>query len=49
MDLARMLDRLALDGYRMTDEQPRSGVAGWRVADIGEFHGTMLQLAADSD
>ena len=30
-------------------ENPRSGIPGWEVRDLGEMHGALFQLARDTD
>lgn len=45
-NIEKQLEALEARGVLPTDKSPRDGVGGWRVADIGEFNGVILQLAA---
>ncbi len=46
-DLAEAIEQLASDGIECTDIAARAGILDWRVADIGELHGALMQLTED--
>ena len=46
-DLAAQLDVLEHGGIEPTDNAPRSGILDWKVADVGEIHGAIVQLTQD--
>lgn len=49
-DLEQHLERLQAGGQIPIDKQARDGILDWRVADIGEVCGALLQLTdANSD
>jgi methylmalonyl-CoA/ethylmalonyl-CoA epimerase len=48
-DVPQELGRLSQDGFMTTDDGPRDGIVDWSVADIGELHGAIVQLARDDD
>lgn len=43
-DIEGHLRRLESAGLSPLDPEPRDGILGWRVADIAEVHGVLLQL-----
>lgn len=43
-DLESHLERLDSTGLSPIDPAPRDGILDWRVADIAEIHGVLLQL-----
>jgi len=47
-DLEGRLAQLHSSGQVTEDAAPRNGILDWQVADIGEVHGTLLQLTQDS-
>jgi methylmalonyl-CoA/ethylmalonyl-CoA epimerase len=47
-DAEAQLERLPKSSDEPTDRRLRDGIAGWRVADIGELYGTIAQLTDDS-
>ena len=46
-DLEAQLEALENQDVEVRDRVPRSGILDWEVADIGEVHGALLQLAQD--
>ena len=47
-DLEKHLRQLEATGLKPLDSEPRDGILGWRVADIAEVHGVLLQLTDTS-
>jgi len=47
-DLEKHLRQLEATGVNLLDSEPRDGILDWRVADIAEVHGVLLQLTDDS-
>ncbi len=43
-DLEAELERLSAAGVELADRKPRDGILDWRVADIGEVCGAVLQF-----
>ena len=41
------MERLAKAGVAVQDREPRDGILDWRVADVGDVHGALLQLTDD--
>lgn len=48
-ELDEYLGRLHQDSLEGPDKSTRAGILDWRVADLGEFHGAMLQLTQDDE
>ena len=46
-DLERHLGRLQAEGWDTADSEPRDGIIDWRVADIGDIHGALLEITQD--
>jgi methylmalonyl-CoA/ethylmalonyl-CoA epimerase len=46
-DLEAELQRIEADDGSVIDAEPRQGLRGWRVADIGALHGALLQLTQE--
>jgi len=47
-DLARQLEHLEARNVHISDQEPRSGIVDWQVADIGEVNGVLLQMTDDA-
>jgi len=47
-DLEGHLQQLQSAGLRPIDPEPRKGILDWRVADIAEVHGVLLQLTDEN-
>ncbi len=47
-DLDKHLEELADGGIDTIDVTPRNGILDWRVADIGDLHGVLLQLTQET-
>jgi methylmalonyl-CoA/ethylmalonyl-CoA epimerase len=47
-DLEKRLRQLEATGLKPLDSEPRDGILGWRVADVAEVHGVLLQLTDTS-
>jgi methylmalonyl-CoA/ethylmalonyl-CoA epimerase len=46
-DLEAHLQQLDSVGESLIDPVPRDGILDWRVAEVGEVHGVLLQLTQD--
>ena len=46
-DIVTQLERLEASGVQVTDRKPRKGILDWRIADIGDVHGALFQIAED--
>jgi methylmalonyl-CoA/ethylmalonyl-CoA epimerase len=46
-DLVKQLERLEAGGVQVTDRVPREGILDWRIADVGDIHGALIQLTQD--
>ncbi len=47
-DIVQQLERLESEGIEAIDMAPRDGILDWRVADIAEVHGVLLQLTDEN-
>ncbi len=48
-DIERQLERLEASGVDPVDPALRDGILDWRVADIGQIHGALIQLTRDQE
>ena len=46
-DIVKQLERLEASGVQVTDRKPRDGILDWQIADIGDVHGALFQIAQD--
>lgn len=46
-DLVAQIEALEHGGIDLDDEAPRSGILDWKVVDVGEIHGAIVQLTQD--
>ena len=47
-DIVQQLEQLEASGVDIVDQVPRDGIHNWRVADIGDVNGAMMQITQDS-
>ena len=47
-DIVKQLERLEASGVQVTDRKPRDGILDWQIADIGDVHGALFQIAQDN-
>ena len=47
-DIVKQLERLEASGVQVTDRKPRDGILDWQIADIGDVHGALFQIAQDT-
>ena len=47
-DIVQQLEQLEASGVDIVDQVPRDGIHDWRVADIGDVNGAMMQITQDN-